>query len=387
MRKKPSSVNKILHGMHQIFSHEMRKIMKEKSLLFGFIVLPVIMLLMTVGISMLQPKDPQTAEAYRMYFYGLEIDSYNIGTMDEKEIWIEPVKDDPEEFMKSGDFNRCDVLVDYSDIKNVRIYYFESDDVSSYLKMSAESFVRQSYEEIYKDMFPDITFRPLSTEDIKQKDDTNRMIAMLLPYMLILPLTANIANFAGDTVAGDKARGTFYQVMLSPVPPISLIMGKILSVSLISLISSGVYIGCDVLGSRICESLGIKDAFGFAGVHVSTPQILLILLYAVLLCYLFANLGVLISLFCKDVNQAQTAQIPVTLLCTLASMMSMFRLGISPKSHYLIPVYNICLIFQDLFNARAKMGNMLMVALSLLVLAVATLVVTLLSYKSEKVRI
>ena len=68
-------------------------------------------------------------------------------------------------------------------------------------------------------------------------------------------------------------------------------------------------------------------------------------------------------------------------------MMSMFRLGISPKSHYLIPVYNICLIFQDLLNARAKMGNMLMVALSLLVLAVATLVVTLLSYKSEKVRI
>ena len=129
-----------------------------------------------------------------------------------------------------------------------------------------------------------------------------------------------------------------------------------------------------------------KDVFGFADVTVTMNQVLLILLYAVLLCYLFSNLGVLISLFCKDAAQAQTAQLPVTLGCTLASMMSMFRLGTSPSSHYLIPVYNICLIFQDLLNGRAKMENMLMVALSLLIMAVLVMVITLLSYKSEKVR-
>ena len=67
-------------------------------------------------------------------------------------------------------------------------------------------------------------------------------------------------------------------------------------------------------------------------------------------------------------------------------MMSMFRFGTSPLQHYLIPVYNICLIFQDLLNARAKMGNMAMVAISLLVLSVAVLILTLVSYKNERVR-
>ena len=266
------------------------------------------------------------------------------------------------------------------------IYYHASNTISSYLKMSAESFVRESFDMSYKTQKRGEIFRSVELMDINEKDTSNRMIAMLLPYMLILPLTANIANFASDTIAGDKARGTFYQVMLSPVPPLSLIMGKIFSVSLISLFSSGIYIGLDVIGSKICEKAGVEDVFGFAGVSVTVGQVLLILLYAVLLCYLFSNLGVLISLFCKDQNQAQTAQIPVTLLCTLASMMSMFRFGTSPLQHYLIPVYNICLIFQDLLNARAKMGNMAMVAISLLVLSVAVLILTLVSYKNEKVR-
>lgn len=365
----------------------MQKILKEKTLLFGFLILPVLTLFVTVGISLLQPRTGQEQNSsYVMYFYGIDMEKTNIGSVDEKQIWVENIDVAPEEFIQSDKFHKCDVLVDFSDIECVEIYYHQSDSVSTYLKMSAESFVRQSFDQVYKRMESDVVFRSVEVKDITLKENNNRMIAMLLPYMLILPLTANIANFAGDTVAGDKARGTFYQVMLSPVPPISLIMGKILSVSLISLFSSGLYIGIDVIGSKICEAMHTKDVFGFAGVSVTVPQVLLILLYAVLLCYLFSNLGVLISLFCKDANQAQTAQLPVTLACTIASMMSMFRLGTSPASHYLIPVYNICLIFQDLLNGRAKMENMVMVAVSLLVLAVLVLITTLLSYKSEKVR-
>ena len=376
-----------MRGLGKIFHHEMQKILKEKTLLFGFLILPVLTLFVTVGISLLQPRTGQEQNSsYVMYFYGIDMEKTNIGSVDEKQIWVENIDVAPEEFIQSDKFHKCDVLVDFSDIECVEIYYHQSDSVSTYLKMSAESFVRQSFDQVYKRMKSDVVFRSVEVKDITLKENNNRMIAMLLPYMLILPLTANIANFAGDTVAGDKARGTFYQVMLSPVPPISLIMGKILSVSLISLFSSGLYIGIDVIGSKICEAMHTKDVFGFAGVSVTVPQVLLILLYAVLLCYLFSNLGVLISLFCKDANQAQTAQLPVTLACTIASMMSMFRLGTSPASHYLIPVYNICLIFQDLLNGRAKMENMVMVAVSLLVLAVLVLITTLLSYKSEKVR-
>ena len=376
-----------MRGVGKIFHHEMKKIFKEKSLLFGFILLPVLTLFFTVGISLLQPKTSgESVDTYSMFFYGIEVETLNIGSLDDKQIWLEPVDEEPATFVTSERFHKSDVLVDFSDVTHVTIYYHESNAVSSYLKLSAESFVRESFDMSYKTQKRGEIFRSVELTDINEKNTNNRMIAMLLPYMLILPLTANIANFASDTIAGDKARGTFYQVMLSPVPPLSLIMGKIFSVSLISLFSSGIYIGLDVIGSKICEKSGVKDVFGFAGVSVTVGQVLLILLYAVLLCYLFSNLGVLISLFCKDQNQAQTAQIPVTLVCTLASMMSMFRFGTSPIHHYLIPVYNICLIFQDLLNARAKMGNMAMVALSLLVLSVAVLIMTLVSYKNEKVR-
>ena len=378
-----------MHGLGTIFCHEMKKIGKEKSLLLGFILLPVISLLMTVGVSLLQPKGGEEAEAqvYRMFFAGVGIERINIGSVDGKDVWIEPVEEDVETFLKSDAFHEYDVLVDYSDIQNVHIYYYENNGISAYLKLSAESFVRESYSSVFAGRLPEGSqIRTTALTDLKEKENANRIIAMLLPYMLILPLTANIANFASDTVAGDKARGTFYQVMLSPVAPISLILGKIFSVCAISLLSSTLYIGLDVLGSVLCEKFGVRDVFGFSGVSVSSRQILLIVLYAVLLCYLFSNLGVLISLFCKDMNQAQIAQLPVTLLCTVSALLAMFRFGISPKSHYLIPIYNLCLIFQDLLNGRARLENMIMVAVCLFVLAVAVMVVTLLSYRSERVR-
>lgn len=385
-----------MRGLGTIFAHEMKKIVKEKSLLLGFILLPIISLTLTVGLSMLQPQTEESAaDAYRMFFCGLNIETYSVGSMDDREILIESVEGSADEFIHSENFHVYDVLVDFSDIYSsqqnpgkpvVSIYYHDHNAVSNYLKLSAESFVRESFADILQGRYSDVEFRTVQLADIKEKDDANRLIAMLLPYMLVLPLTASIANFASDTVAGDKARGSFYQVMLSPVKPISLIMGKVLSVSTISLVSSTIYIGLDVVGSKLCEHFGTRDVFGFAGVKVTSIQILLIVVYAVLLCYFFSNLGVLISLFCKDNSQAQTAQIPVTLVCTVSALMSMFRFGTSPTSHYFIPVYNLCLIFQDLLNGRARLFDMICVAICLLVLAVLVLIVTLLSYRSERVR-
>lgn len=373
-----------MHGLRLIFQHEIAKIFKDKSLIFGFFVLPVLSLMITVGISMIRPTTTQ-AEEYCMYFYGLNLDRINIGELDEKQIYVVSITEDPAQFMQSEQFHKYDVLVDFSDLHNVNIYYHEEDTVSSYLKSSADSFVREIYSELFRGRHPEVTFRTVLLEDLNKKEADNRLIAMLLPYMLILPLTANISNFAADTIAGEKQRGTFYQALLSPITPLSLIMGKIWSVSLISLFSSGIYIGLDVLGSKICEANGWEDLFGFAGIHVTTAEFLLILLYAVLLCYLFSNLGIFISLFCKNANQAQIAQLPVTLACTMAAMLAMFRFGTSPMLHYLIPVYNICIVFQDVLHARVQLANMAMVAISLFVMSVLLLILTLASYRSEKV--
>ncbi len=373
-----------MHGLRLIFQHEIAKIFKDKSMIFGFFVLPILSLMITVGISVIRPTTTQ-AEEYTLFFYGINMDRLNIGELDEKQIYVVSVTEEPAVFMQSESFHKYDVLVDFSDLHNVNIYYHEEDTISSYLKSTADSFVREIYSELFRGRHPDISFRKVVAEDLNKKEDDNRLIAMLLPYMLILPLTANISNFASDSIAGEKQRGTFYQALLSPVSPLSLIMGKIWSVSLISLFSSGIYIGLDVLGSKLCEANGWEDVFGFAGIKVSTAEFLLILLYALLLCYLFSNLGILISLFCKNANQAQIAQLPVTLACTMAAMLAMFRFGTSPILHYLIPVYNICIVFQDVLHSRVKLANMMMVAISLFVMAFVLLVITLLSYRSEKV--
>ncbi|MBR6255579.1 MAG: hypothetical protein IKR22_09170, partial [Clostridiales bacterium] len=68
-----------MSGLGKVFHHEMRKILKEKAILFGFLILPIITLFITVGISLLQPKTEQSkATSYVMYFYGIDMEKTNI---------------------------------------------------------------------------------------------------------------------------------------------------------------------------------------------------------------------------------------------------------------------------------------------------------------------
>ena len=127
-----------MRGLGKIFHHEMQKILKEKTLLFGFLILPVLTLFVTVGMTLLEPRTGQEENtSYVMYFYGIDLQRSNIGSIDDKQIWIENIEVAPEEFVHSDTFHNCDVLVDFSDIECVEIYYHESDPMSSYLKMSA----------------------------------------------------------------------------------------------------------------------------------------------------------------------------------------------------------------------------------------------------------
>ena len=120
-----------MKGLGKIFHHEMQKILKEKSLLFGFLVLPVITLFLTVGMSLLQPRTGQEQNtSYTMFFYGIQMERNNIGSIDDKQIWIEEVTEEPQVFIESERFHKCDVLVDFSDIECVEIYYHESDSCS-----------------------------------------------------------------------------------------------------------------------------------------------------------------------------------------------------------------------------------------------------------------
>ena len=82
-----------MHGLRLIFQHEIAKIFKDKSMIFGFFVLPILSLMITVGISMVRPKKEE-AEAYTLYFYGIDLQEYDIGKLDDTEIIVTSISED-----------------------------------------------------------------------------------------------------------------------------------------------------------------------------------------------------------------------------------------------------------------------------------------------------
>jgi sodium transport system permease protein len=56
-----------------------------------------------------------------------------------------------------------------------------------------------------------------------------------------------------DTIAGEKERGTIANLLISPIKRVDIIMGKIVSLAIVSVLSAGVYV-ISFIGSAVVLS-------------------------------------------------------------------------------------------------------------------------------------
>ena len=78
--------------------------------------------------------------------------------------------------------------------------------------------------------------------------------------------------------------------------------------------------------------------------------------------------------------------IPFMGLSILLSLASMTRVGTEPPHHYLIPIYNLCIIIQDILLGNTEIINMVIVGGVLLLLTVVIFGITIKLFEKESIR-
>jgi sodium transport system permease protein len=361
-----------------VFLHEVTKVLLDKKMLASIFLLPVVIVLMT-SFLMTGTREDTQVQISTIYVLNNALPAEDLA----EDIRLVPVEDESVEALSARvKLQPEDVVFEIRDMQCV-IYYNATNGASRNLSLSCKQMIVEGVLELYAasngvELVGNDTLFDLNSN----ADAGTNMMAVLFPYMLVLLLFQSTSGYAVDTIAGEKERGVFSKLLLTPVSPVPIIGGKLLSSVVCGVLSTGAYIGISVGAALITG----KDAMGILEADLTPAMIGLLICCAVLLSWFFANLSVLCSLYARTVKAANTMKLPVYGASMVLALAAMLRIGAASSVHYLIPVYNISIMMQDILNNSMEIENMAITVASLLVCSLIVSGVTVVSFRKEAVR-
>jgi len=195
---------------------------------------------------------------------------------------------------------------------NLTIIYDPSSMVSETGRTSVTVIVNEISKSITYQRLSKLNISKETIEPIKISSVTVRkvgfgevMASMMLPIFVAVFSVAGAASFVFDSTAGEKERRTLEVLISSPVPSRTLIAGKYLSATLITLITGILTVASLILSMRIQVSLFQTGEASVTSLEFS-PGLVLGLLASIVIGGLTGNaLTMALGVFAKSFREAQ----------------------------------------------------------------------------------
>ena len=232
---------------------------------------------------------------------------------------------------------------------NIEIYYNSANNAASRVYTALDG-VLTAYENSQSNLF-DINRADSEEQSFDQATDdqvVGDILSKLIPMLIIMMLFSGTMAIAPSAIAGEKERGTFATLLVTPMKRSELALGKIVSLSSIALLSG--------LSSFAGIALSLPKMIAASGDGIDIPfnyttndyvALLLVILASVLI---MASAVSLLSALAKDVKNAGTMITPFMLVIMLAGLLPMFQTSTPDNlAVYLIPFYNSIEVMTDVF--------------------------------------
>lgn len=257
----------------------------------------------------------------------------------------------------------------------VEIYYNSTETVSS-----------GAYKILYTVLSARQTtnFYIASADIASDKDVTSMMLSMIAPMLLVTFIYAGCMSLVPESIAGEKERGSFATMLVTPVKRSHIALGKIISLSAASLISAACSFAGIVLSlPKMFQSEGSGLNFSAASYGVSDYLLLLLVIIATTL--VIVALMSLLSTLAKSVKEAASYAGPLMIIILVAAMSNMLFGDKIGSWAYFVPILNSVKVMGDIFSFTAKTWQVLTAALTDLAAAGALSFALAKMFDSEKI--
>lgn len=204
----------------------------------------------------------------------------------------------------------------------------------------------------------------IAAQDIaSDKDVSSMMLSMIAPMLLVTFIYAGCMSLVPESIAGEKERGSFATMLVTPVKRSHIALGKILSLSAASLISAACSFAGIVLSlPKMFQSEGSGLNFSAASYGVSDYLLLLFVIIATTL--VIVALMSLLSTLAKSVKEAASYVGPLMIIILLAAMSNMLFGDKIGSWAYFVPILNSVKVMGDIFSFTAKTWQVLAASLT-----------------------
>ena len=406
-----------MKGSLIIIRKELRRVFKDKKLIFSMFILPAILVigiysLMGVLIGSMQ-KDIEEHTAIT-YFVNptdelnslINDQNYDFGKHAEinrlSEAEYASRKDEIEKEMLDGNVQLIVVLdkdfsakvSDYgadAAIPNIKVFYNSAEQYSTQAYGNFSIILSAYRQNLLVNRLGSAQALTVFNQDdqiiVKEEKANSQFISMMLPYLITMMLFAGAMGIGVDAIAGEKERGTMASMLLSPIKRNEIVIGKLVSMALLSGLSSLVYSVAMIIAMPMMNKAGGNaDMSGFGGLSFSPLQAIQLLVIMLVMVFLYVSIISLLAVIAKDVKTASTYISPIYIVVIVAGMLTMFNSGKEhPIYHYMIPVYGNALAIGDLCGNELTMTNFVACLLGSFVVALILIAGITKAFNSEKI--
>ena len=217
---------------------------------------------------------------------------------------------------------------------------------------------------------------------VDESKASGKFLAMLLPFLMNIMLFQGAMGLGMDSITGEKERGTLASMLLSPIKRSEIVLGKLISLGILTGLSAVIYTVSVAIGLQNLSG-GMGDIGSIKFTPVQMVQLFVLLIFLV---YIYVSMVSLVAVYARTQKEAGTYVTPLYILVMLGSIMTMFSPGGSKETmHYAIPIYNGTITIQDLLVGELTMANFGITIGSLALLAFLITTCITKAFNSERV--
>lgn len=376
--------NKVLY----VLKKELREVFRDKKSLSMMLIIPIMIPLLVLGMSfMFQKEANKDVKEYNKIGF-----AYTIS--DDEQTLVESLKINA----SSGTLEEMEEAFKKKEVfayikkenNNYTIFYDDSNVESSGARSLAEAFL-ENYKSTLQNQYlasnnVDLAeYNTLLTYEYNIVEKDNFYANYMLNYaflFIIMAITISATYPATDATAGEKERGTLETLLTFPIKGKDIILGKLCSVTISSIITGFVSLLLTILSLYyVSKHFSIYDGVILINFKIIIVTCLIILCYSLLI----SGLCIAIASMSKSFKEAQSALTPITFISFFPGMIA-FMLNINNSAVLsIIPFVNFTMIFQDISSGIYNYLYIALMFISTILLITVIITYIIRQYKSENV--
>ena len=371
-----------------ILKKELREVFRDKKSLAMMLIIPVLIPLIIIGMSALFESETSTdVNTYNKIGFNYKLSDIELEILDSLEIDYSINDTDALE----EKFNKQEINSYIIKENNHYVINYDSANIES----SGSASLAESFLETYKSVLEEnylsnnnvdiLEFNNLLTYEEKTQEQQNYFANYIVNYaflFILMAITVSATYPATDATAGEKERGTLETLLTFPIKSKDIIIGKLLSVTLSSIITGVLGLILSVLAILyVGNTYDIYSGSTLLNASIIIYALIIIIAYSIMI----SGLCIAIASMSASFKEAQSALTPLTFIAFFPGMI-VFMIDISNNAILsLIPFINFSMIFTDVTNNNLNILYLILMFISTIVIITIVITYIIRQYKSEKI--